>query len=79
MSVWAPISSEAQRITPRLTDRLSESIKSLKICFVLVFRQMVQNGTSTFHYLSSHITTVIKRASKCHLLKHSMDDLATHH
>jgi hypothetical protein len=37
MSVWAPISSEAQPITPRLMDRLSESIKSLKICSVLVF------------------------------------------
>jgi hypothetical protein len=36
-SVWAPILSEAQLITPRLVDRLSESIKSSKICFVLVF------------------------------------------
>jgi hypothetical protein len=49
MSVWAPISFEDQRITPRLMDRLSESIKSLKICFVLVFWRMVWNGTSTFH------------------------------
>jgi hypothetical protein len=32
MSVWAPISSEAQPITSRLIDRLRESIKSLKIC-----------------------------------------------
>jgi hypothetical protein len=37
MSVWAPILSEAQPITPRLMDRLSESIKSLRICYVLVF------------------------------------------
>jgi hypothetical protein len=36
MSVWAPILSEAQPITPRLMDKLSESIKSLKICFVLM-------------------------------------------
>jgi hypothetical protein len=37
MSVLAPISSEAQPITPRQTDRRSESIKSSKICSVLVF------------------------------------------
>jgi hypothetical protein len=37
VSVWALISSEAQPITPRLMDRLSESIKSLKICSMLVF------------------------------------------
>jgi hypothetical protein len=37
MSVWAPISSEAQPITPRWMDRWSESIKSSKICSVLVF------------------------------------------
>jgi hypothetical protein len=37
MRVWTPISSEAQSITPKLMDRLSESIKSLKICSVLVF------------------------------------------
>jgi hypothetical protein len=37
MSVWAPTSSEAQLIIPRLMDRLNESIKSSKICFVLVF------------------------------------------
>jgi undecaprenyl pyrophosphate phosphatase UppP len=37
MSVWAPISSEAQLIIPRMIDKLNESIKSLKICFVLVF------------------------------------------
>jgi hypothetical protein len=37
MSVWAPILSEAQPITLRLMDRLSESIKSLRICSVLVF------------------------------------------
>jgi hypothetical protein len=49
MSVWAPISSEVQPITPKLMDRLSESIKSLKICSVLVFWRMVRNGTSTFH------------------------------
>jgi hypothetical protein len=46
MSVWAPISSEAQLITPRQTDRWSESIKLLQICSVLVFRRMVQNGTT---------------------------------
>jgi hypothetical protein len=33
----APISFAAQPITPRLMDRLSESIRSLKICYVLVF------------------------------------------
>jgi hypothetical protein len=37
MNVWAPISFEAQPIIVKLMDRLSESIKSLKICFVLVF------------------------------------------
>jgi hypothetical protein len=37
MSVWVPILSEAQPITPRQTDRRSESIKSSKICSVLVF------------------------------------------
>jgi hypothetical protein len=36
MSVWAPILSKAQPITPRRMDRWSESIKSLKICFMLV-------------------------------------------
>jgi hypothetical protein len=49
MSVWAPTSSAAQPITPRLMDKLSESIRSSKICSVLVFWQMVQNGTSTCH------------------------------
>jgi hypothetical protein len=37
MRVWAPTSSKAQLIISRLTDRLNESIKSSKICFVLVF------------------------------------------
>jgi hypothetical protein len=37
MSVWPPISSEAQPITPRQMDRQSESIKSSKICSVLMF------------------------------------------
>jgi hypothetical protein len=37
MSVLAPILSEAQPITHRLMDRLSELIKSLKICYVLMF------------------------------------------
>jgi hypothetical protein len=49
MSVWAPISSEALLIIPRLTDRQNESIKSSKICFMLVFSLMTQNGTSIFH------------------------------
>jgi hypothetical protein len=49
MSAWAPVSSKAQLIIPRLTDRLNESIKSLKICFMLVFSRIVQNETSTFH------------------------------
>jgi hypothetical protein len=35
MTVWAPISSEAQPTILRLMDRLSKSIKSLKIWFVL--------------------------------------------
>jgi hypothetical protein len=34
---------------PRQTDRQSKSIKSSKICFVLVFWQMGRNGTSTCH------------------------------
>jgi hypothetical protein len=37
MNVWVPISSEAQPVILKLMDRLSESIESLKICFVLVF------------------------------------------
>jgi hypothetical protein len=37
MTVWAHISSEARSIILRLTDRLSESIKSSKIYFVLAF------------------------------------------
>jgi hypothetical protein len=37
MSVWAPISSEAQHINPRLMGRLSELIRSSKICSMLVF------------------------------------------
>jgi hypothetical protein len=49
MSVWTPIPSEAQPITARLMDRQSESIKSLKICFVLVFWWTIRNGTGTFH------------------------------
>jgi hypothetical protein len=49
MTVWAPISSEAQPIILRLTGRLNKSIKSLKTCSSLVFWMMVQNGTSTFH------------------------------
>jgi hypothetical protein len=35
-TVWAPILFEVQRITPRLTGKLNESIKSLKICYVCV-------------------------------------------
>jgi hypothetical protein len=49
MNVWTLISFKAQPIFPRLTDRPSKSIKSLKICFVLVFWLMVRNGTNTFH------------------------------
>jgi hypothetical protein len=49
MSVWAPTSSDAQPVTLRLMDRQSESIKSSKICSVLVFWWMVQNGTNTCH------------------------------
>jgi hypothetical protein len=49
ISVWAPILSVAQPITPRLTDKLSELIRSSKICSVLVFWRMVQNGTSICH------------------------------
>jgi hypothetical protein len=37
MIVWAPISSKAQPIILRLMDRLTKPIKSLKICFMLVF------------------------------------------
>jgi hypothetical protein len=36
MTVWAPISSKVQPIILRLMSKLNESIKSLKICFVLV-------------------------------------------
>jgi hypothetical protein len=49
MSVWAPSSLETHPITPRHVDRWSESIKSSKICSVLVFWRMVRNGTSTCH------------------------------
>jgi hypothetical protein len=49
MTVWASISFEAQPIILRLMNRVSGSIKSLKICFVFVFWMMVWNGTSTFH------------------------------
>jgi hypothetical protein len=49
MTVWAPISFKAQHIILRLTGRLNESIKSLKIWFMLVLWTMVRNGTSTFH------------------------------
>jgi hypothetical protein len=74
ITVWAPISSEAPSIILRLVGKLSEWIESSNICFMLVFWMMVQNGTITFHKLSSHITTTIKKVSICHLLKHSMDD-----
>jgi hypothetical protein len=37
MNVWAAISFEPQPIIPKLMDKLSESIKSLKICSVLVY------------------------------------------
>jgi hypothetical protein len=36
MTVWAPISSVVQPIIPRRMGKRSESIKSLKICSVLV-------------------------------------------
>jgi hypothetical protein len=49
ISAWAPTSSKAQSIIPKLTDRLNESIKSFRICFVLMFWRMVENGTSTFY------------------------------
>jgi hypothetical protein len=49
INAWAPILSEAHPIILKLTDKLSESIKSLKIFFMLVFWLMVWNGTSTFH------------------------------
>jgi hypothetical protein len=35
MSVWAPISSEAQPITPRQTEQVNQIIEDM-ICFVLV-------------------------------------------
>jgi hypothetical protein len=73
MTVWAPISTEVQPIISRLMGKLNESIKSLRICFVLVLWAMVWNGTSISHSLSSHTIIIIKRASRCHLLKHSMD------
>jgi hypothetical protein len=49
MTVWVHISSEAQPIILRLMDRLSESIKSSKIWFILTFWMMVQSGINTFH------------------------------
>jgi hypothetical protein len=36
MTVWAPISSEVQPIIPRLMGKLNKSIKSLRICSVLM-------------------------------------------
>jgi hypothetical protein len=36
MSVWAPISSEAQPITPRLTVRVNQIIKDMFHAYVLV-------------------------------------------
>jgi hypothetical protein len=64
MIVWAPISSEVQPIISRRTGKQNESIKSSRICSVLVLWAMVQNGTSISHLLSSHITTVIKKSIK---------------
>jgi hypothetical protein len=78
MTVWALILFEVQPINPRLMGKLNKSIKSLKICYVRVLWAMARHGTSISHSLSSHTTTVIKKASKCHLLKHFMDDPATH-
>jgi hypothetical protein len=37
ITIWALILSEVQSIILRLADILSRSIKSSKICFVLVF------------------------------------------
>jgi hypothetical protein len=79
MNVWAPISFKAQPIILKLTDRLNESIKSSKICSMLMFLLMVQNGTSIFHELSSDITTATKRTLRCHISKHSMHGPAAHH
>jgi hypothetical protein len=78
VTVWAPISSVVQPIIPRRTGKLNESIKSSRICSVLVLWAMVQNGTSITHSLSSHIATVIKKASRCYLLKHFMDGPTAH-
>jgi hypothetical protein len=36
MTVWAPISSEVQPIIPRRMGKLNESIKSSRICSVVV-------------------------------------------
>jgi hypothetical protein len=40
---------------------------------------MVQNWISTFHWQGSPTTTVTKRASRCHLSKHFMNDFVVHH
>jgi hypothetical protein len=58
MTVWALISSEVQPIIPRWTGKLNESIKSSRICSVLVLWAMGQNGTNISHSLSSPITIV---------------------
>jgi hypothetical protein len=79
MTVWAPISSAIHPIIPKRARKLNESIKSSRICSVLVLWVMVRNGTSISHSLSFYITTVIKKASRCHLLKHFIDDPASHH
>jgi hypothetical protein len=79
MNVWAPISFEAQHIIPRRTTRPRGWTKSLKTCSAFVFWLMVRSGTNTFHWQSSPTTIITKRASRCQLLKHSMDDLVAHH
>jgi hypothetical protein len=79
MTVWAPISSTIQHVILRPTSKMNKWIKSFKICSALVFWIMVQNRTSTFHWLSSPITIVTNRPSRCHLSKHSMDNPITHH
>jgi hypothetical protein len=57
-------------------ERVNKIIEDMLHTYVL---NDCPNGTSTFHYQSSPTTTVTKRASRCHLSKHFIDDPAAHH
>jgi hypothetical protein len=79
MNALAPTLFKAQPIILRSMVRPSKWIKLLKIWCELVSWMTVRNGINIFLSLSFCITIVIKKVSRSHFSKHSMDGPIAHH